>query len=162
MTPIVDDTTIFQTSDLNRKGKDVMDAARAGRARIRDKDGSSFVLVPESYVRDFEHLSGTAVNFAMLTRALAGDRPLDLGDYGDWAWLEHLDPEDLAEFIVDVREAFIRAVRTQDSSNLRRVLHEWRSTAVALADSDRREVLLGATSDDEFVEVAEPVIADLS
>ncbi len=157
MTTTPPSTPIFQPSDLNRHGKAVMDAAREHQARIRDKDGASYVLLPEHRLADLEVLASIAVNLAVLTRAreLRGT-DLDLSDYGDWTWLEHLDSEDLSEFITEVREGLIRAIREVDTAPLSRLIADWRTTARALADDDRRDVLLGSHAADDYADVERP------
>lgn len=158
MTTTPPSTPIFQPSDLNRQGKAVMDAARAHQARIRDKDGSSFVLLPEHRVLDLEAVAEIAGNLATVERArsIRGADALDLSDYGDWTWLEHLDGDDLGEFVNEVRESLIRAIRGTDTSALVRLLAEWRTTANVLADEERREVLLGTPTVGDFIEAPRP------
>lgn len=150
---------IFQLSDLNRHGKDVMDAARSGRARIRDADGSGFVLLREDELTRFESLASVAVNLATIERARAirGTETLDMTDYAEWTWLEQFDDADLAEFVSEVRDALIRAIRDLDPGPVLTILRDWRTTARALSDDDRRAVLLGAGVDEaDFVDVVRP------
>lgn len=158
MTTTPPSTPIFQPSDLNRHGKAVMDAARADQARIRDKDGSSFVLLPEHRFVDLRAVADIAGNLATLERArsIRGTQALDLADFGDWTWLEHLDADDLGEFVTEVREALIRAIRGSRPSALVQLISEWRTTANVLADEERREVLLGASTDADFVDAPRP------
>src|SRR3979411_3310398 len=52
---------IFQSSDLANKRVEVLDAARAGLARVRDKDGTSLVMLPEAdpdIMKENNHWSG--------------------------------------------------------------------------------------------------------
>jgi hypothetical protein len=149
---------IFQVSDLNRRGKVVMDAAREHRARIRDTDGGSFVLLREDRLVDLEALASMAVNLATVERgrSACGANPLTPADMGEWTWLRHLPEEDLAEFVTEVREALIHAVHERDHSIATRVVADWQVTARALADADRRSVLLGSPDDSDFVEARRP------
>ncbi len=134
-----------------------MDAARAHQARIRDKDGSSFVLLPEHRLVALETLTAVAVNLTTLERARSiRNDAIDLVDYGEWTWLEHLDSDDLAEFVTEVRESFIRAIREHDATPLVTLLDDWRTTARVLADGERRDVLLSSPALDDFVDARRP------
>ena len=48
---------IFQPTDLANKRLEFLDAARNGQARLRDKDGTSLVMLPESRLRLLETLA---------------------------------------------------------------------------------------------------------
>src|SRR5271154_2903333 len=45
---------IFQPTDLANKRLEFLDAARNGQARLRDKDGTSLVMLPASRLRLLE------------------------------------------------------------------------------------------------------------
>jgi hypothetical protein len=59
---------IYRASDLNRRGREVLDAARLSGARIVDTDGTSMVLVPERV------LEQTVDRLAMETMLVAAMR----------------------------------------------------------------------------------------
>lgn len=149
-------SAIFQASDLNQRGRAVLDAARNGEARVRDKDGLGLVVMPEARVRALRTVAASAANLATLEVALAVGRPPRLADYGDWTWLRHLSAEDVASFIVEVRDALIVAAREEQVDALDETLHAWQASAAALADSDSRAILLGGAADEDYVEVGPP------
>lgn len=78
------------------------------------------------------------------------------GDFGDLTWLRHLDDDDLATFAVEVRSAASLAHHDDDLTELEGLVRDWRDTTDELADSARRESLLGAFDADDFAEVIRP------
>ncbi len=61
--------------------------------------------------------------------------------------------EDRMEFLGELVDA-LQALRAGDDGlMLESVMREWATTAVALSDSKRREVLLGESTADDYVEV---------
>lgn len=148
---------IYTASDLDRKRREVTDAARRGLARIRDTDGMGLVLLP---ARHYEVLEATSRwhdrldNAARLLAMPAKDRVAH--DYGDLTWLRHLDEDDLAIFLAEVRVAVSVAYHDDDLTELDQLVRDWRATADELADPARREVLFGRFDTDDFVEAAAP------
>lgn len=155
--------TIYEASDLNRHYRTLLDAARQGDVRIRDKDGFSIMLVPERRLRVLQAITEVSANLLALEMALArAPGPLALTDYGGWTWLRHLDPDDLQGFLAEIREVLLIAAREQDSTELDAALHAWEDTAEAAADPKRKDVLLGRWSDDDFVPVSRPASPGLA
>jgi hypothetical protein len=150
--------TIYQASDLNQKGRTILDEARNGEAHVRDKDGFALVMVPETRLSALTAVSRAAANLASLEEAFAqqADVVLPLASYGDWPWLRAFDREDLEEFAGEMREALIIGGREESVDVLEETLHRWRVTASALDDPLRRSVLLGRHAADDFVEVSRP------
>lgn len=151
--------TVFQASDLNQRGRAVLDAARAGEARLRDEDGLSLLMLPEQRVRTLATVVQAAVNLVALEQALALPAAArSPRDYGDWTWLRAFDDEDLHEFVADMRGALLVAGREESPATIEETLYRWRVTAGELADPRRRRILLGLESlqEEDFVEVARP------
>ncbi|MGH3679930.1 MAG: hypothetical protein ACRDT2_06700 [Natronosporangium sp.] len=148
---------IYTASDLDRKRREVTDAARHGLARIRDTDGTGLVLLPAHHYEVLETVSRWHDRLAVVDRARATS-PADRSptDFGDLTWLRHLDDDDLATFVAELRSAVSLAYHDDDLAELERLIQDWRVTADELADSTRREVLLGAFRANDFVEVARP------
>ncbi len=152
------DTTIYQSSDLNQRGRAFLDAARAGLARLRDKDGLSLVMLPERRVNALFAIANAAANLFTVEAALQTGRAQasNLSQYGEWTWLRAFDEEDLREFIGEMRQAIVAAAREESSDLIEGAVHRWRTTAEALADPLRRQILLGADNLDDYVEVSRP------
>lgn len=149
--------TVFQASDLQQRGRVVLDTARDGEARVRDKDGLSLLIVPESRAQAWRFSARVAANLAMLQHALArSDEHPDLPDFGDWTWLRSFDEEDLREFLRDMWDVLIVAVREDSSGLIEETLALWRTTAETLEDPLRREILLGRLHERDYVEAARP------
>ena len=151
-------STIFQASDLNQKGRAVLDAARAGWARLRDKDGVSLVMLPERRVDALLKVANAVANLLVIERAIAQKQEgqLDLTSLGEWTWLRVFDKEDLAQFIDEIRDAVIVAAREESAELLDETLQRWRVTADVLQDPIRREILLGADREEDYMEVSRP------
>jgi hypothetical protein len=148
---------VFQASDLIQHSRQVLDAARAGEARVRDKDGLSLLILPEQRVAVWRTIAQVAANLATVDHHLReSDASLSLGAYGEWTWLRHLPADDLHLFRDEIRQALIVAAREESLTLLATTLREWRLTAEQLADPTRRAVLLGRPALTEFVEVARP------
>lgn len=151
-------STVFQASDLNQKGRALLDAARAGLARLRDKDGLSLVMLPEERVDALLKIANAVANLLTLEHALGhkSQGQLDLASFGEWTWLRVFDNEDLTEFVAEMHEAVIVAAREQSANLLDETLHRWRVTADVLSDPLRREVLLSREREEDYVEVSRP------
>jgi len=66
-----------------------------------------------------------------------------------------IDDEDRAEFFEELRDALSVAEATRDAEPVETCLREWRTTARALSDSQRRAILT-APGDDDYAEVDRP------
>lgn len=149
--------TVFQASDLNQHGRAVLDAARAGEARVRDKDGMSLLVLPERRVHAWLTVVHAAANLATLQSSLARQQEsLAIQDYGEWTWLRSLDGEDLGEFVREMGEAVIVCAREESPSKIEETLHAWRTTAQELEDPTRRAILLGELREEDYIEVGRP------
>jgi hypothetical protein len=156
--------TIYQASDLNQRGRAVLDAAREGLVRVRDKDGASVVMAREERFEELERrnavghgLAHATASFMLIEGAVAhrSARPR-LAELGDWTWARYLPAEDLEEFVTEVRDALYQAWREFSLEPLHEALDAWRETAMMLRDPLSAETLLGDSSDEDYVEVARP------
>jgi hypothetical protein len=164
--------TTYLPTDLQRRYRLVLDQAKAGEARVRDLDGTSVLLLPETEVELLRRVTATAVNLAAVERVLervAGEQdvarrervagasaPPDLLQYGDWTWLRVFDHDELRAFAHDVREALIVTVRERSTALLDEELRAWRVTAAEAEDPLLRAVLAAGPAQDDFVEVRRP------
>jgi hypothetical protein len=157
-------STIYQPSDLNRRGRVILDAARDGLARIRDTDGASLVVTREEefeamrgQLEEMQHLTEAMASFIVLDRAVDHEhREPSLVELGPWTWLRHLPKEDAMEFISDIGTALYESCRAMSAAPLAATLDDWKATAEALSDSLARETLLGESTADDYVEAARP------
>ncbi|HYM53747.1 MAG TPA: hypothetical protein VES97_00180 [Solirubrobacteraceae bacterium] len=157
-------STIFQSSDLNRRGRDVLDAAREGIARIRDTDGASLVLTREESLEAMRlqldamrQLAEAMASFITLDRALDHEhREPKLSELGSWMWMRRLPAEDATEFLRDIGDALYESCRTMSAAPLAVVVDAWKATAEALDDPLARETLLGASTPEDYVEAKRP------
>jgi hypothetical protein len=150
--------TIFQASDLaGSKRVEFLDAARGGQARLRDRDGMSLVMLPESTLRLLEALTSWWEAYTRLDSLLrrATDVP-SARELGDLAWLRSVDRDDMEEFLSDLHEALVASSADRDLAVLDSCINAWRITARQLEDPLRRSVLLGSNIDSDFIEVQEP------
>src|SRR5436305_3826279 len=145
--------TVFQASDLAQKRVEFLDAARAGGARLRDKDGTSLVMLPESQLLWLQSIAKWASLHLRLEELVRREAMPTVSDLGELAWLRVFDLEDLREFAEELHEALVIASADQSSNPLDECVKAWRATARQLEDPLRRRVLLGKHDPDDFEEV---------
>lgn len=147
---------IFQSSDLAQKRVQVLDAARAGKARLRDKDGLSLVMLPESKLELLEELADWNAAHLRLEELLAQGNTPSIGELGDLAWLRVFDGEDLQEFLVELHQVLIASYADETLDALRECVAAWRTTARQLDDPLQRTVLRGQLSAADLTEASRP------
>lgn len=156
--------TIYQSSDLNQRGRAVLDAAREGWVRVRDKDGASLVMTREERFDELERsnavgngLANAMASFMLIEHAVehrTNPKPA-VAEMGDWVWVRYLPAEDLHEFVTEIHDALYQSCREFSLEPLHDALDAWRETAMALRDPLSRETLL-QDGDDDYVEVPRP------
>ena len=147
---------IFQLSDLASKRLEFLDAARRGQARLRDKDGTSLVMLPESRLRLHGALAKWWQAYMRLESFLRRSELPRAAELGELAWLRSFERGDLEEFVSELHDALIAANADEDTVALDDCIHGWRTTARQLEDPLRREVLLGPHVPEDYVEASEP------
>lgn len=148
--------TIFQSSDLAHRRTEFLAAARQGQARLRDKDGASYVMLPEGRLQLLEELSLWSQALMKLERLLRRDTLPQVSDLGDLAWLRAFDVPDLREFAEELQESLVASHADRDLSVLHECVRAWRVTASQLEDPLRKSVLHGSHRPGDFVEVDAP------
>lgn len=135
---IAPDTT-FQATDLARRSREVLSAARSSTgAIIRDKDGESLLVEPAARSGRVRYELAGMRNAVRVLRLLA--LPEDVRDpvlYGEFAWLAVLPEEEQKQFSWE----FVRALEAMDATGpepVEQFLYEWRQTARAWADEELR------------------------
>lgn len=152
----------YLPSDLQRRYRVILDEAKVGQARLRDLDGTNILVLPEHEVEVLRRIGAAAANLAAVER-LAGfpvSRKPDLVDYGEWSWLRVFETEDLSDFLRDIREAIIVAVRERSTTLLDEQLRAWRVTAEQAEDPLFASILKAGFVEDDFVEVTRAGITD--
>ncbi|WP_439681776.1 hypothetical protein [Embleya sp. MST-111070] len=148
---------IFQASDLANKRTELLSAARSGVARVRDKDGTSLVMLPESQLLLLQSVSDWSRHLMRLTTLAEGVERPTVDQLGELAWLRAFDNEDLQEFVSDMKQCLVAAHADGDPQVLEDCLNDWRTTAKQLEDPLRRSVLLGRHEPSDFVSAPRPV-----
>jgi hypothetical protein len=151
------ENVIFQASDLARDRTRFLDAARAGRAVVRDKDGTGLVMLPESELVVLEGYAAWSQRLNRLSALIESERPLTAAMLGELAWLRVFDVEDLREFVDELHTALIAGLADQSLEEIEHLVRDWRITARQLEDPLRRSVLLGRDAADHLVDAAVPV-----
>ena len=147
---------IFQSSDLANKRVEVLDAARAGLARVRDKDGTSLVMLPEADLDLLKELNHWSVAHMRLEALLQRTPTPTVTELGDLAWLRVFDKEELTEFLDELHSALVAADADRSVNALTECVNSWRTTARQLEDPLRRSILKSSISKDDLVEVGRP------
>jgi hypothetical protein len=147
---------IFQSTDLANKRTEFLDAARNGQARLRDKDGTSLVMLPESRLHLLETLAKWWEAYMKLMSLLRRSEMPKTSELGELAWLRSFEREDLDEFTNELHDALVAASADEDAAVLDECVQAWRTTARQLEDPLRRSVLLGSHVPEDYEEVSEP------
>jgi hypothetical protein len=147
---------IYQLSDLASKRLEFIDAARNGQARLRDKDGTSLVMLPESKLRLLETLAKWWQAYMKLEGFLRRTELPRASELGELAWLRSFERDDLQEFLSELHDALVAANADGDTAALDDCIQGWRTTARQLEDPLRRAVLLGSHVPEDYVEASEP------
>src|SRR5680860_526933 len=149
-------TTIFSASDLSRKRKEVLREARDGCARVRDTDGTSLVMLPESRLEFLERMQDLTGLHVVIDRLISRAGPGSVRDLGSHAWIRVFDRDDLAAFANELGDAMQAARGDQSSEIADEVIEAWRVTARQLEDPLRREVLMNAAQGSDFEPAIRP------
>lgn len=146
---------MFQASDLaGAKRREFLGAARQGGALLRDTDGFALTMVPLAQLEAIIEVARTAVA-ALLAQAVLSRKFVRPAELGQLAWLAVFGEDDRAEFFAELRDALSVAEATRDAGPVERCVREWRTTAQALSDPKRREILTGP-GDDDYAEITRP------
>ena len=152
---------IYQPTDLaGAKRRAFLDAAKQGRARLRDSDGTSIVALAESELDALDLIATWSGERDRLVGLLAEKRPLTVLDWGSLAWLGNLSRDDQSEFAAELQDSLILAMSRRDGAPIRDTVHAWQVTAAELADPERRRVLLGNASDRDLVDAGHYLAAE--
>ena len=151
------DEVIFQASDLAGKRRtEFVQAARDGSARLRDKDGTSLVMLPEGRVVSLQRVATWSANLLRLQELVhRGTRP-SVTELGSLAWLRVFDIDDLKEFADELHQVLLAAISDEHVSALDEAIHAWRVTAREIEDPLRRSALTSEHDPAEFVLAAPP------
>jgi len=140
--------TIYTASDLKDRRVDVLGDATRDRALVRAVDGTALVMTRLEVVERFQAVSEWALELHRAERGAPG---------AQLRWLRHLDEDDRAECLGEFWDALEGVEAWSDGmSRLNELVAAWRATAQALADPERRRVLLGEPSPEDFVEATRP------
>lgn len=151
---------IYQSSDLAAKRVEFLDTARAGCARLRDKDGTSLVMLPERRLQLLETLAEWSGAHLRLERLLRrGSKPA-VAELGELAWLRVFELDDLREFLDELHDCLVAAHADGSAKVLEEAIHAWRTTARQLEDPLRRSVLLSQWNEDEYTDATAPTVSD--
>jgi hypothetical protein len=149
--------TIFLPSDLaGKKRTEFLQQARESSARIRDKDGTSLVTLPESQVVALRLVAEWSGHLLRLQELLARDGQPSLADLADMAWLRVFDRDDLKEFADELHQVLIASISDESSEAITETVRAWKVTAKEMDDPLRRSVLTSEFSVADFVPADRP------
>jgi len=144
---------IYQASDLATKRREFLEAARAGRAHLRDTDGTNLVALRAQELEVLDGLAYWSAQHRSLSRQLRGTERLTVEGLADLAWLRAFDRDDVEAFVDELSDCLIAASADRDLAVLNEAVRAWRATAQQLDDPLRRSVLLSRHDQREFIEV---------
>lgn len=139
--------TIYTASELKDRRTEILEVARRGRAIVRAVDGTALVFTPLNNLERSESVAQWAIALHGVAR---GRTPRELN------WLRHLDGDDQAEFLDEAIDALEDIAAGASLDTFEELLTAWRTTALALSDSTRRQILLSEASESDFVSIERP------
>jgi hypothetical protein len=139
---------IFTASDLDRKRRTVIAAARHGMARIRDTDGFGLVMLGEGHLQAVESAALWADNLHLVQLALKKS-PEDrkARDFGTLTWARRLPDAQLAIFVEDMFEAVHSAIHDRSANPLHEAELEWKRRAGVAGRAEQLQALQRYGSD---------------
>jgi hypothetical protein len=151
------DGVIYQPSDLAGAKRVVfLEAARAGRARLRDKDGTSLVMLPEHDLDVLERYAHWSRLGTQLDVLLSSGRSVSVSELGELGWLRVFDSDDLREFVSELNTTLLASLADNDVALVEQVIRDWQVTARQLEDPLRRAVLTGRHDSSDFEDARQP------
>lgn len=119
-------TTIFTASDLDRKRREVLDAAKGGLVRVRDTDGAHLVMESARIHEAREAVAGWALRLHQLYQAL--DIPREQRrprDFGDLTWARYLPEEQQHQMVEELFDALLTAHNEHNAEVLTSLAEDW-------------------------------------
>jgi hypothetical protein len=151
------DSVIFKVSDLAQSRTELLEAARHGRARVRDTDGTGLVMLREQELVLLEQLTTWSRALSRLEKLLKLGEPPTVRELGpELAWLRAFDPDDLQEFAEELDDALVAAQADGDAAPIENAVSAWRLTARQLEDPLRRSILLGTHVETDYLDISRP------
>ena len=132
----------FQATDLARRHREVIDAARSGRAIVRDKDGTALVMAPVADVERTDEIVELALDLIRAAAAVRQGPGAAVEAFGGLAWLSVLPEDAQKRFLDELTDAVLIAASGTSLRPVELLLGDWRATAEAWADPDIRATLL--------------------
>ena len=158
MTVLNQSARTFQPTDLAGAGRrEFIQEARSGVARLRDGDGTSLSMVPTANLDLLSETRNVTLAYLSLENALTRPREQRrVTDFGEFAWAEALDDDDLRELRGDLSDALVRAITVGSFYEVHELLRAWRLTARLLARPDAAERLRTDGAPDDWEVLARP------
>jgi len=149
---------IYQTSDLTGAArKEFIEEARRGRAHLRTPEGDALVMLREAQLDHLAAMREYALCYLMLDNAITRPRTdRRAADFGDWAFIEVFEDDDISEFRTEMNAALMRAASSADTGIIEETLDAWRRSARTLADPIAREILHGSVDEAVWTELERP------
>lgn len=148
----------FQPTDLAGSGRrEFIQEARSGVARLRDGDGTSLSMVPTANLDLLSETRNITLSYLSLENALTRPREQRRAtDFGEFAWAEALDDEDLNELREELSDALVRAITAGSFDDIHQMLRAWMLTAQLLTRPDAAERLRTDGAAEDWDELDRP------
>lgn len=148
--------SIYQPTDLaGTKRREFIEAAKTGRAQLRDSDGTSIVALPARELKLLDELARWSSEIRRLYELLGSGAPLTVSRLDQLAWLRVFEPEDIRAFADEMQEALIVAMADRDPDLIEEVERAWRITASEVEDPLRRAALTSRFDIQDYRDAAE-------
>lgn len=148
---------IYQATDLSgSKRREFLDAARAGRAHLRDTDGTDIVALRARDLDVLEQIAYWSAQHGRIARVVRDGHEPTVEQLGDLAWLRVFDHADMVAFLDELYDCLIAASADRDLAVLQQAVDAWRVTARQLDDPLRRSALLDRFASSNFLDASAP------
>lgn len=127
----------YQSTDLARRSREVVDSARLRHVLVRDKDGMLLSFGPAEDLERAEELLRVVGDWLRMESAIRVPRDQrQIGAYGNLAWASSLDDEDQVLFLRELEDALLVSLSGGTLETVRDLLYDWKATAEVAADPD--------------------------
>ena len=122
----------FKFSDLSRSSKTVASAADHGPVRITRRDAQDLILL-RAEVYEYQD-QGIALASRIMRAVLASHGDMRAALTSVFAWTSVLSPGSLVEFATEIDSLLWSSTELGAYGRLQQELHNWKSTAQAIAE----------------------------
>lgn len=150
----------FRGSDLQRRYRTVLDAAKVSPVQVTDSDGTQLAVADWDEMKfawTFMRITDAIAQFHFAWRRHRTEAPEQWVAMTPFPFLAVFDVNDVDEFSAELTENLEEAVRRRDLTGFLGNLRAWESSAETYNDEPMLAQMNEPVDSDEIVEVGRPV-----